>query len=155
MAGSFAGVSRVIAAAIMATGLSGIGAGAVSAADAEAGATVFKKCVACHSLKAGKKKVGPSLHGLFGRTAGTFVDGKGKAFKHSQDLAEAGQKGLVWNAETFAGYIADPKPFIGKVLSKDKGKTKMAFPGLKNPTDVANLVAFIEPYAKGEKEGDK
>jgi cytochrome c2 len=29
----------------------------------------------------------------------------------------------------------------------------MAFTGLKMPTDVEHLVAYIEPFAKGEKEG--
>lgn len=125
------------------------------AADPGKGAKIFKKCAACHSLKAGKKKVGPSLHGLYGRTAGTFVDAKGKKFKHSKDMKAAGAAGLVWDPATFAKYIAKPKPYIGGLLGKKKAKTKMAFPGLKKAQDVENLVAFIEPYAKGEKEGKK
>jgi cytochrome c len=36
------------------------------------GAVLFKKCVACHTVTAdGGHRAGPSLHGLFGRTAGT------------------------------------------------------------------------------------
>ncbi len=125
------------------------------AGDAAAGAKVFKKCAACHSLKAGKKKVGPSLHGLYGRTAGSFVNAKGKSFKHSKDLVAAGAAGLVWDAATFAGYIAQPKAYIASRIGKKKAKTKMAFRGLKKAKDVENLVAFIEPFAKGEKEGKK
>ncbi len=155
MANTGMGLRPTFAAAAVIVGLFCAGAGSASAADPEAGAKIFKKCAGCHSLKAGMKKVGPSLHGLFGRTAGTFVDAKGKDFKHSQDMTEAGKRGLIWNAETFAGYIADPKPYIGAKIGKDSGKTKMAFPGLKNPADVGNLVAFIEPYATGKKEGDK
>ncbi len=136
-------------------GFMGIGAGTASAADPSAGQKVFKKCVACHSLKAGKKKVGPSLHGLYGRTAGTFVSAKGKKFKHSKDLVAAGAAGLVWDASNFAAYIADPKPYIGGLIGKKKAKTKMAFPGLKKPADVENLVAYLDPFAKGEKEGKK
>ena len=45
--------------------------GYASAADVKAGSRVFNKCKACHSLTAGKNLVGPSLSGLFGRTAGT------------------------------------------------------------------------------------
>ena len=130
-------------------------AGSGNAADAAKGEKVYKKCIACHSLKAGKKKVGPSLHGLYGRTAGTFVDAKGKAFKHSKDMKAAGEAGLVWDAKTLGDYIAKPKPYIGKLLGKKKGKTKMAFNGLKKPADVENLLAYIESYAKGEKEGKK
>lgn len=144
-----------IVASAMVVGLTGMGATTAVAGDAGAGAKIFKKCAACHSLKPGKKKVGPSLHGLFGRAAGTFVDAKGKSFKHSKDLVAAGAAGLVWDAKTFAGYIADPKPFIAGMIGKKKAKTKMAFPGLRKPADVENLVTYLEPYAKGEKEGKK
>jgi cytochrome c2 len=39
--------------------------------DAQRGAQVFAQCKICHSLEAGKNMVGPSLHGLFGRKAGS------------------------------------------------------------------------------------
>ena len=146
---------EAIVASTMVVGLVGMGATPGVAGDAGAGAKVFKKCAACHSLKAGKKKVGPSLHGFYGRAAGTFVSAKGKKFKHSKDLMAAGAAGLVWDASTFASYIAKPKPYIAEMIGKKKAKTKMAFPGLKEPADVENLVAFIEPFAKGEKEGKK
>jgi cytochrome c2 len=145
----------VFVASAMVVGLMGMGLTAAVAGDATAGAKVFKKCAACHSLKAGKKKVGPSLHGLYGRTAGTFVDAKGKKFKHSKDLVAAGVAGLVWDAENFASYIAKPKPYIAAMIGKKKAKTKMAFKGLKKAKNVENLVAYLEPYAKGEKEGKK
>src|SRR3546814_17598023 len=39
--------------------------------DAAAGASAFKKCKACHTVDAGKTKVGHSVHDLYGRpTAG-------------------------------------------------------------------------------------
>ena len=44
---------------------------ASTAGDATKGQKIFKKCAARHSLDAGKRKVGPSLHGVIGRTAGT------------------------------------------------------------------------------------
>jgi len=149
------GLRGTIKATVLTIGLVGIAASAASAADPTAGEKIFKKCAACHSLKAGKKKVGPSLHGLYGRTAGAFVDAKGKKFKHSNDLAAAGATGLVWDAGNFAEYIADPKPYIAGLIGKKKAKTKMAFPGLKKPGDIENLVAYLDPFAKGEKEGKK
>ena len=55
-----------------------LGAGMAQASgDAAKGEKVFNKCKACHTLEAGKNRVGPSLNGLFGRAAGT-VEG----FKH-------------------------------------------------------------------------
>lgn len=147
--------ASVFALGVVGLGVVGLGASPAIAADAAAGEKLYKKCVACHSLKAGKKKVGPSLHGLYGRTAGTFVSAKGKKFKHSKDLVAAGAAGLVWDATSFADYIANPKPYIGGLIGKKKAKTKMAFPGLKKPADVENLVAYLAPFAKGEKEGKK
>lgn len=45
------------------------------AGDAKVGKKVFKKCKACHSVKAGKNGVGPSLHKIIGAEAGA-VDRK-------------------------------------------------------------------------------
>ncbi len=126
-----------------------------AAGDIAAGEKVYKKCAACHSLKAGKKRLGPSMHGVYGRQAGTFVDAKGKPFKHSKDMAAAGKAGLVWNAEVLAAYIADPKPYIGAMIGKPKAKTKMAFAGLRKAEDIENLIAFMEPYATGQEEGKR
>ena len=115
------------------------------------GAKVFKKCVACHSLKPGKAKLGPSLHGLYGRTAGRFVDSKGRKFKHSQNMKAAGTAGLVWTAETLRAYIGKPKPYISSILGKKRATTKMAFKGLKKQTDIDALLEYLEPFAKGAK----
>ncbi len=51
------------------------------------GEKVFKKCKTCHSLQAGDNKVGPSLSGVTGRTAGT-VEG----FKYSDIMAASGDR---------------------------------------------------------------
>ena len=59
-----------------------ISAGSAQAADAEAGAKVFKaQCTACHTIVEHKKLIGPSLFGVFGRKAGQEVD----AFPHGPE----------------------------------------------------------------------
>ena len=103
--------------------------------DAEAGATIFKKCAICHIADTDKNKVGPSLHGLFGRTAGTHPN-----FSYSTAMREAGAGGLVWDEATLRDYLHTPK-------AKVKG-TKMAFAGLKNDTDITNLIAYLEKVSK-------
>ena len=110
-------------------------AGAASAQDAAAGEKVFAKCKACHVIDAPTNRVGPSLHGVIGRTAGT-VEG----FKYSESMIQHGKDGLVWNNENLEKYLADPKGFIPK--------NKMAYPGLKNADDRANVIAYIDQASK-------
>ncbi len=111
--------------------------------DAARGKKVFNRCKACHKLVAGKKAIGPSLHGIFGRTAGTT-----KKFKYSKDMKAAGAKGLVWSDETFLAYIQNPKKFIGSLIGKKKAKTRMAFNGLRKEKDRVNLLAYLKQATK-------
>ncbi|MAW88670.1 MAG: cytochrome c family protein [Phyllobacteriaceae bacterium] len=99
--------------------------------DAAAGKKVFNKCRACHDATAEKNKVGPHLVGIIGRTAGT-VDG----FKYSDSMKAKGEEGLVWNEETIAAYMKDPKDYVPN--------NKMAFAGLKKDEDIANLIAYLK-----------
>lgn len=77
-----------------------------SAMAAGKGESLFKKkCGTCHSMKEGEHKVGPSLAGIVGRTAGTTDFGKYKALKDSD---------IVWDEDNLDKWITDPKKFIGK-----------------------------------------
>ncbi len=104
------------------------GASNAAAGDVAKGEKVFKKCAACHSLEAGKRKVGPSLHGVFGRTSGT-LDG----FRFSKAMKNAA---IVWDEKTIDEYIANPRGYI-------KGN-RMAFAGLKKAADRENVIAYIK-----------
>lgn len=103
--------------------------------DAAAGEKVFRKCQACHNAEEAKNKVGPTLHGVIGRTAGT-VDG----FKYSPAMKEAGEKGWVWTEENIDKYLADPKDTIPK--------NRMIFVGLKKDQDRADVIAYLKSVAK-------
>ncbi|MEZ5934902.1 MAG: cytochrome P460 family protein [Alphaproteobacteria bacterium] len=74
------------------------------AALVERGEKVYKRCLTCHKLEAGKHGSGPSLAGVFGRDAGS-VEG----FAFSDAMASSG---VVWNDETLDAYLADVKGFI-------------------------------------------
>ncbi|MFQ5955610.1 MAG: c-type cytochrome [Kiloniellales bacterium] len=120
---------------------------AIAEGDAAAGAKVFKKCKACHTLD-GKHRVGPTLQGIFGRQAGTA-----EGYKYSGDMKAAGEAGLVWDEKTLRTYIKKGgkkglKYFVGSYIGKDKAKTKMAFPGLKKDADIENLIAYLKENAQ-------
>ena len=126
----------------------GLGQPAYGAGDAEAGKKVWKKCQTCHSLEAGKKKVGPSLAGVFDRQAGTA-----EGFKFSPDMIAAGESGLIWNEETIAAFVLKdgkngPKQYIGTFIDKDKARIKMNFRGLKDEAQVDDLVAYLKANAQ-------
>jgi cytochrome c len=104
------------------------------AGDAAAGAKIFDKCAVCHSLKTATRKIGPTLNGVIGRTAGTLPD-----YKYSGAMVLVGEGGLVWTEDQLADYLANPR-------RKVPG-TAMTFAGLKNPADIADVVAYIKQYS--------
>ncbi|WP_407495596.1 c-type cytochrome [Pseudooceanicola sp. MF1-13] len=103
--------------------------------DAEAGASVFRKCQSCHSVGAGAEdRVGPHLNGLFGRRAGAH-DG----FRYSEDMAMMGADGLTWTLDTLNAYLENPKALVSR--------TRMNFAGLKDAEDRADVLAFLRQYS--------
>jgi cytochrome c len=101
------------------------------AQDAALGEKVFLKCKTCHENDKGVNRVGPTLKGVVGRKTGS-VEG----FNYSQAMAAKGTEGLIWDDANLTAYITDPKTFIPG--------NKMAFPGIKKPDELANLIAFLK-----------
>ncbi|KAL2174238.1 cytochrome c-like domain-containing protein [Thermothelomyces heterothallicus CBS 202.75] len=100
-----------------------------SAGDAKKGANLFKtRCEQCHTVDAnGGNKIGPALHGLFGRKTGSV---EGYAYTDANK-----QKGITWNEETLFAYLENPKKYIPG--------TKMAFGGLKKEKDRNDLITYV------------
>lgn len=100
--------------------------------DAKAGEKVFALCRSCHVLEEGVNRVGPSLYNIVGRTAGSV-----SGFNYSDANKNSG---VTWTTDVLFEYLEDPKGFMPG--------TKMAFPGIKNAQDRANLVAYLESQSK-------
>ena len=116
------------AAAVMIGGLLG-GAGLAQAeGDPAAGERVWRQCQACHVIDAEQNRVGPHLVGIFGREAGA-VDG----FSYSPAMANSG---IVWDEDTIAAYLADPRGYI-------QGN-RMAFAGLRQEQQILDVIAYMK-----------
>jgi cytochrome c len=109
-------------------------AGPVAAeGDAEAGERVFNRCRACHVVDQEQNRVGPHLVGIYGREAGS-VEG----YRYSPALADSG---IVWDDEAIAAYVEDPRGFIPG--------NRMAFPGIRNEQEIADLLAYLREATGG------
>jgi cytochrome c len=104
--------------------------GTTWAQDAAAGEQVFKRlCSPCHDIgQDAKIKLGPPLNGIDGRKAGTFED-----FNYSPANKSSG---ITWTEEPFDKYIRAP-------MQQMPG-TRMAFVGIKNDKDIADLWAYLK-----------
>jgi cytochrome c len=96
--------------------------------DAAKGEKVFAQCKACHVAEEGVNRVGPSLWGVIGRTAGSI-----EGFRYSSANKNSG---LVWSEEQLFTYLKAPRETIPG--------TTMAFAGLKNPQDRADVIAYLK-----------
>lgn len=112
--------------------------GAANAQDVGAGEQSFRKCAPCHAIGDGAtNKVGPELNGLDGRKSGTV---EGYSYSEANKKAD-----ITWGEASFKEYIKAP-------MQKVPG-TKMAFAGIKNDTEIANLWAYLKQFkADGSKK---
>ncbi|RKF61470.1 Cytochrome c [Erysiphe neolycopersici] len=102
----------------------------ITIGDYKKGASLFKqRCASCHNLDlSDEKKIGPTLHGLFGRKTGSV---EGYSYTDANKA-----KGIIWGEETLFTYLENPKKYIPG--------TKMAYGGLKKDKDRNDLITFLK-----------
>ncbi len=100
------------------------------------GEGVFRQCSSCHQVGEGAKhRAGPQLNGVMGR-----VVGAAEGFKYSSAFKAANAEGMVWNEETLAAFLADPKGYMSG--------TRMSFRGIKSDDDLAAITAYLASFTE-------
>jgi cytochrome c len=101
-------------------------------ADLANGESKFGLCKSCHTITAGGANMtGPNLHGTIGKPAGQVA-----GFKYSDKLLAAN---LTWDPATLDRWIAKPQDVVAG--------SKMTFPGMKDPKDRTDLIAWMMIYS--------
>jgi cytochrome c len=119
--------AALAAALVLAAGVLAAGP-ALAAGDAAAGQTIFnQKCSICHSVAEGQNKIGPSLHGVVGRKAGSLA-----GYDYSDAMKNANR---TWDEQTLDAYLTNPRQNIPGV--------KMLFAGLPDKTQRENVIAYL------------
>lgn len=113
-----------------------LGSAAAQSPSTENGADVFKKCRACHLVgDTAKHAVGPALNNVIGRKAGTS-----EGYTFSDNMRELGEGGLIWSEAELNRYLENPKAVVPR--------GKMAFPGIADPQDRADVIAYLKTFSK-------
>jgi len=102
---------------------------AQDAASGDAGRLLFNNaCRTCHSLNDGDNRLGPHLHGVVGRKAGSVAN-----FAYSSAIKDSG---LTFDEATLDRFIASPDQVA-------PGSGMRPFSGISSAEDRAKLVAFL------------
>lgn len=96
--------------------------------DVARGARVFRQCQTCHETKAGVNKVGPSLHAIIGRAAGTVP-----GFRYSNANKSSG---ITWTEQEMFTYLENPRTRIPG--------TTMSFVGIRDAQQRADVIAYMK-----------
>ncbi len=96
--------------------------------DAAKGKVAFITCQTCHAVEAGVNKIGPSLHAVVGRAAGSIAG-------YTYSTANK-NSGITWTPEKLFQYLEKPQRIVPG--------TKMAFPGIPDPQKRADVIAYLQ-----------
>jgi cytochrome c len=99
-------------------------------ADTESGQLTFNNaCRTCHTTKEGDNRLGPNLHNIIGRKAGSLPNyGYSSAMKGAD---------FVWDKEKLDRFIAKPDEIV-------PGNNMKPYGGLTSAEDRAKVIVFLE-----------
>ncbi|MBV8971893.1 MAG: cytochrome c family protein [Sphingomonadaceae bacterium] len=88
----------------------------------------FAVCKTCHSALAGQNRIGPSLHGVVGRKAGTVP-----GYTYS---AANKNSGITWTEPVIYQYLIKPQAYVPG--------TKMTYAGQPDAQKRADIIAYLK-----------
>jgi cytochrome c len=102
---------------------------AAKSADADNQLVFNNVCRTCHTLKEGDNRLGPNLHNIIGRKAGSVPD-----YAYSSAMKGAD---LTWDRATLDRFIANPDQVV-------PGNKMKPYGGLTSAEERAKIIAFLE-----------
>lgn len=103
----------------------------LASADPAAGEAAARKCTGCHNFAAGAgNKQGPELYEVVNRPVGSHA-----GFAYSDIMLEHKDQGDAWSYDNLNAFLTSPKGYAPG--------TKMAFPGIKDDKERANVLAYL------------
>jgi cytochrome c len=103
-------------------------------ADREAQLAFNNHCRTCHVTDEGDNRLGPSLHGVIGRKAGSTP-----GFDYSSAMANSG---IVWDEATLDRFIANPDAVVS-------GNSMKPYTGITSAEQRAQIIAYLEAESEG------
>jgi cytochrome c len=98
--------------------------------ESEEGKVAFNNnCRTCHSFKEGDNRLGPTLHGVIGRKAGSIG-----GFQFSSAMKSSG---ITWDAATLDKFIASPENVV-------HGNAMKPFGGIADASERAKIVDYLQ-----------
>ncbi len=132
------GVLGVLAGAMSVLLLWAVGDGFALAEDkgnAEAGQLAFNNaCRTCHTINKDDNRLGPSLHKIIGKKAGSV---QGYAYSDSMK-----NSGITWDEKTLDRFIENPDSVVA-------GNNMKPYTGMTNAEDRAKIVAYLKAQSEG------
>ena len=134
-------LGRICIVGVHLLGLSALGALAQPAGGGGGEVAFNTHCRQCHSFKPKDNRLGPSLHGIIGKKAGT-VEGFNN---YSESLKKSG---VTWDEATLDKFIEAPDKVI-------PGNNMKPYAGLPEADQRKAIVSFLAEQGKGDGQADK
>ena len=129
-------MTRAFARAVFTASLALFALGTAARAESETsdGKLAFNNaCRTCHSFKPGDNRLGPTLHGVVGRKAGSV---EGYQFSSAMQ-----QSSIVWDEANLDAFIEDPNKVV-------HGNAMKPYGGIDDPAQRKEIVGYLKTLSE-------